>query len=271
MAARAFALAACCCAATAQPEFIANVRAYGAVGDGVTLDTAAFVAAVAAVAAARGGVVYVPPGQYLIAPINLTSALELRLDDATIVASARVRGPCQFTDWDVIAPLPSYARGRDFPGPRYTSLLHAYNLSGVRVTSNSSAPGVIDGNGAAWWACIVNGTLKVTPGHLFESLYSTGIVIDNTVWRDSPFWTIHPFASRNIHIYDVRVEAPIHRHVDGRWFEGGVSARGAAAAHAPGTRPPSRLPTLALTIPHPAAPTRTASTRTRRATSLSSA
>ena len=44
-----------------------NVKAYGAVGDGVTDDTAAVNAAFAAAYAAGGGVVYFPAGTYLIA------------------------------------------------------------------------------------------------------------------------------------------------------------------------------------------------------------
>ncbi len=43
-----------------------NVRAYGAVGDGVTNDTAAFQDAIAAADAAGGGLVHAPAGTYLI-------------------------------------------------------------------------------------------------------------------------------------------------------------------------------------------------------------
>lgn len=52
-----------------------NVRAYGAVGDGVTDDTAAINAAIAAARALpTGGEVYLPPGTYKVSEINLTSA-----------------------------------------------------------------------------------------------------------------------------------------------------------------------------------------------------
>jgi hypothetical protein len=44
---------------------IQNVRAYGAVGDGVTNDTAAFAAAAAAIPS-TGGTIYVPAGRYLV-------------------------------------------------------------------------------------------------------------------------------------------------------------------------------------------------------------
>src|SRR3954451_6412617 len=51
--------------APAVPPSTVDVRTFGAKGDGTTDDTAAFLAALAAVAA-KGGVVSVPVGDYLI-------------------------------------------------------------------------------------------------------------------------------------------------------------------------------------------------------------
>ena len=49
-----------------------NVKAYGAVGDGVTNDTAAFNAALKSLANAGGGVCLVPKGTYLISASGIT-------------------------------------------------------------------------------------------------------------------------------------------------------------------------------------------------------
>jgi len=60
----------------------ADVRAYGAVGDGVTDDSAAFANAAAAVIAlaGQGGVVYVPPGTYcLFSGFTVNSAVSVNL------------------------------------------------------------------------------------------------------------------------------------------------------------------------------------------------
>jgi len=57
-----------------------DVRRHGAMGDGVTLDTAAFQAAINQAHATGGGVVDVSPGRYLVAHVELKSNVTLYLD-----------------------------------------------------------------------------------------------------------------------------------------------------------------------------------------------
>jgi polygalacturonase len=65
-----------------------NVRTFGAVGDGATKDTAAFQKALDACAAANGGEVVAPAGNYLIGSIELKSYTTLRLEkDAHLIGS----------------------------------------------------------------------------------------------------------------------------------------------------------------------------------------
>ena len=52
---------------------VANVKTYGAVGDGVTDDTAAFNAALKSVADAGGGACLVPKGTYIISASGITA------------------------------------------------------------------------------------------------------------------------------------------------------------------------------------------------------
>lgn len=40
------------------------------------------------------------------------------------------------TEWPVLKPLPSYGRGRDAAGGRYTSLVFGTNLTDVVITGN---------------------------------------------------------------------------------------------------------------------------------------
>src|SRR5262245_34031133 len=65
-----------------------DVRAYGAKGDGRTLDTSAVNKAIETAAAAGGGTVAFPPGNYLCYSIRMKSNITLFLDQgATIIAA----------------------------------------------------------------------------------------------------------------------------------------------------------------------------------------
>src|ERR1035438_1797574 len=65
-----------------------DVRAFGAVGDGTTVDTSAINRAIDAAAAAGGGTVYFPAGNYVCYSIHLMSKVAIYLDaGATIVAA----------------------------------------------------------------------------------------------------------------------------------------------------------------------------------------
>jgi polygalacturonase len=65
-----------------------DVRAYGARGDGTSLDTDAINAAIAAASAAGGGTVHFPAGRYLSFSIRLQSHVTLHLDAGSVLIAA---------------------------------------------------------------------------------------------------------------------------------------------------------------------------------------
>ena len=79
-----------------KPELTLNVRDFGAIGDGMTKDTAAIQQAIDRCWVLGGGEVLVPAGNYLTGAIALRSNTILRLDkDATIL------GTPDFADYPV--------------------------------------------------------------------------------------------------------------------------------------------------------------------------
>ncbi len=62
-----------------------NVKNFGAVGDGVTLDSPAVNSAIAAAGAVGGGTVTFPPGTYLCGSIHLTNNLTLYLSNNAVI------------------------------------------------------------------------------------------------------------------------------------------------------------------------------------------
>lgn len=181
----------------------ASISDFGAIGDGATLNTQAFKAAVTYLKqfSSRGGSqLSIPKGTWLTGSFNLTSNFTLYLQkDAVILASQNT------SDWPLIDPLPSYGRGRERPGRRHISLIHGENLMDVVITGEN---GTIDGQGLVWWDMWSNQTLEHTRGHLVELVSSQKIIILNVVLRNSPFWNIHPVYCDDVIIKDVSIFAP---------------------------------------------------------------
>src|SRR5260370_25539120 len=84
---RTVAIALLATAVQTQPSSF-DIRAFGAKGDGKTLDTEAINKAIAAANNAGGGTVYLPAGTYLSTSVHLQSNVGLFIDHgATIVAA----------------------------------------------------------------------------------------------------------------------------------------------------------------------------------------
>lgn len=127
--------------ATTQDAFIYDVRAFGAKGDGKTLDTRAINKAIEAAAAAGGGTINFPAGTYLSVSIRLRSNITLQLNPgATILAAEPVPGKVSYdlpepNEWDMY---------QDFGHSHWqNSLIWGIGLENVSIIG----PGLIDGKG----------------------------------------------------------------------------------------------------------------------------
>ena len=128
-----------CSEAFAQSVY--DVRAFGARGDGKTLDTAAINKAIEAAAAAGGGTVNFPAGTYLSVSIRLRSNITLQLNQGvTILAADRVPGKVEYdlpesNQWDMY---------QDFGHSHWqNSLIWGIGLENVSIVG----PGLINGRG----------------------------------------------------------------------------------------------------------------------------
>ena len=107
---------------------VINALDHGAVGDGATLNTAAFQQAVAACVKQNGGTVLVPAGVYRTGPIELQSNVTLQLE-----AGAVLRGSEEVADYRV-------------DGGRSRPLVWAEDATNVTIRGR----GTIDGRGTAF-------------------------------------------------------------------------------------------------------------------------
>lgn len=181
-----------------------SITEFGAVGDGITLNTKAFRNAIFylnSFADKGGAQLFVPAGRWLTGSFGLISHLTLSLDKDAVIL-----GSMNSADWPIVDPLPSYGRGRELPGPRHRSLIFGQNLIDVIITGEN---GTIFGQGNVWWDWFQNGTLNYTRPHLVEFINSTDVVISNLTFLDSPFWNIHPVYCSQVTVQNVTIIAPL--------------------------------------------------------------
>ena len=122
-----------------QPNFkkdTFNIVKYGAVADGITLNSKAIQATIDACNAKGGGVVLVPGGFFLTGPIELKSNVNLHIKRDAVL---------QFTeDFNEYKLIQTNWEGLD--AYRNQSPLSASNAINIAVTGS----GIVDGNGDAW-------------------------------------------------------------------------------------------------------------------------
>ena len=118
------------------PNRTVSIVDFGGKGDGVTLNTEAFEAALAALEQKGGGKLDVPPGIWLTGPIHLRSRINLCVERGALV---------KFSPDPKLYPLVV----NDVKGEKEvdsTSPLSGQDLNDVAITGG----GVIDGSGDAW-------------------------------------------------------------------------------------------------------------------------
>jgi len=125
-----------------------NVRSFGALGDGQTLDSPAINKAIDAAAAAGGGTVLVPAGTYLCGSIHLQSNIHLRLDAGSIILGA----PQDRKAYDETEAFPGIAYQDGGHTYFHNSLIWGDNLTNVFITGH----GMINGGGLVSGAGILD-------------------------------------------------------------------------------------------------------------------
>jgi polygalacturonase len=123
--------------ATENPVF--NVRAFGAAGDGLSLDSSAINLAIDACAQAGGGTVWVPAGRYLCGSIHLRSNLQLVIDAGATLLGA----PQSLNAYDLTEPWEGIAYQDGGHCYFHNSLIWGENLTNVFLTGH----GTINGGG----------------------------------------------------------------------------------------------------------------------------
>ncbi len=183
---------------------IYNVRQFGAIGDGKTLDTAAFQAAIDACTNDQGGTVLVPAGEYLIGSIELKNNVTFHL-----AAAARLMGSTNIDHYkkDV----------EDAPWGKY-ALIYAIDTVNLSIEGN----GAIDGQGALYFPGAKDDGDRVAGRprpQLTVFLRCRDLSIHDVALVNSAYWCTHFNKCRNVSVSGVRIHNRDNFNNDGLHFE----------------------------------------------------
>lgn len=204
---------------------IYNIIDFGAIHNNKEKNSSAIQKAIA-VASQNGGTVLIPPGEWLTKKIHLKSNINLHISKgATLLFSEDPQDylPAVISSWE---GLECY---------NYSPLIYAFDLKNVAITGH----GTIKANNDIWknwfprpkshmesiknlynWAQdevpvyernMVNDSSNLRP-QFIQFNRCENVLIENIKIRNSPFWTIHLYLSKNIIVRKVDIYAHGHNN-----------------------------------------------------------
>lgn len=173
-----------------------DVSAFSAVGDGVTLDTAALQAAIDACHTNGGGVVRVPTGRFLTGTLTLNDGVNLHLCRGAVLL-----GSTKLDDYPK-----RKARYRSYTD-NYTdrALIYAEDARDIAI----SGEGLIDGQGAAF-----SGEYLVRP-YMLRFVSCEGVSLEDVTLRNGAMWTVHFLACDRVYARGVTIRSRCNKNNDG--------------------------------------------------------
>ncbi len=188
-----------------------NIKTFGAVGDGVTLNTHAIQEAINACHTNGGGVIKISEGKYLTGTILLKDHVHLIIEEgATLMGSS---DPRDYKSIDTFTDATGQERGNCLIGS-----LGAKDIS-------ISGKGIIDGNGTAFKhenLAITKKKLGINPAgfgknrpFLLRFVRSSNISLKNIQLKQPAAWACHFYESQDIVIDSISIYSHANFNNDG--------------------------------------------------------
>ncbi len=183
-----------------------DVRSFGAIGDGVTDDTAAIQSAINA--CPRNGRIVVGKGTYWVRPLVLKSHMTLELKEGALLLADTCEEHYPILPGEIDDALTgekiqiSSWEGNPFPCRQ--SFISAHFAENITIVGR----GIIDGNApnSTWWVDVKK--RKIGRPKLVFLNQCENVTFHGILGRNSACWNFHPFFSQHVYFYDTAVEAP---------------------------------------------------------------
>lgn len=162
-----------------------NVRDYGAMGDGRTLDTLAIQRAIEAASGQEGGVVIIPKGSYISGQLRLPSRTTMILEEGAVLLAST--NPVDYQ-----------------AGARSGTLLVASGSENITLKGGGCIDGQAVGDLGKRWGAPEPGTLLFRT-HLLAFDRCRNVLISNVNFVNSDSWTLHLKRCTNVIITGVSI------------------------------------------------------------------
>ena len=183
-----------------------NVEDFGALGDGVTDDTAAIQTAIHCLP--ENGLLHFPAGTYLTAPLTLKSRITLSLGEGAVLLGSTDRGrypviPGEINDL-FTGESAVYGAFEGNAMPMCQSLIFAEHAGDITIVG----PGTVDGNAqnSEFWTRFRE--FSVARPRLFFFNRCRNVTVHGITAQNSASWQFHPFFSQQVGLYDLFIKAP---------------------------------------------------------------
>jgi len=187
--------------AVSHGDTVYDVRRFGAKGNGKTPDTSAFQTAVDTCHRNRGGIVFVPPGSYLVGTITLRSYVTLQLASA-----ARILGSTRPEDYAANVARCGFVNEKAID----KCLIYAEDAEKISIAGD----GIIDGQGAAFPWSLPNGKQADRP-MLLRFYRCQGIRIEGIRLQSAASWCCHLRESADVNIHGITIDNRVNANNDG--------------------------------------------------------
>ena len=173
-----------------------NIKTYGAIGDGVAMETEAVQKTIDACHNAGGGTVWVPAGDFQIGTIILRSNVTLSLD-----YGASLLGSTKIVDY----PTDKLKKARE-GGPH--CLIYAENAKNITI----EGLGVIDGRGTQKDFPRKGGTNSGIRPRLMRLESCEDLTFSGVTYKRPAFWGLHLIDCKNVHFDAVTLRFRNNNH-----------------------------------------------------------
>ena len=177
---------------------------FGAVGDGVTLNTKAIERAIDSCAANGGGVVVVPRGTFVTGSIFLKQGVDLRIEKWGVLKGSQDTNDYPWIDTRIA--------GFEMKWP--AALVNADGVTNLTI----SGAGTIDGSGERWWTEYwtaraaekdgIDPHFKVPRPRLVHIINSRKVVVRDLSLKDSAFWNLQLTYCDDVEVRKLTIRAP---------------------------------------------------------------